>query len=251
MRCASARRKFRSRRRSSGATPTSSAASSSSPCARRRSRPATSAERLYRLRKTCEGGLAAAELAEREDELENRFLAKRVTFQGEEMPLRNAQAKLAVLPSYADREELGRDPGRGERELQPRPARADAGERGARRRPLRHRRRDRAERGGEGDLAARALARAARGERRGDRQLRRAARALVRAAARRRARGRPVQLPHRVDAAALDARGDVHARARDGGLPARRSKSSASISRRSRTSSSISTTGRRSRRVRA
>src|SRR5436853_2149478 len=65
-------------------------------------------ERLYRLRKTCEGGLAAAELAEREDELENRFLATRVTFQGEEMPLRNAQAKLAVLPSYADREELGR-----------------------------------------------------------------------------------------------------------------------------------------------
>src|SRR6478672_9490093 len=53
-------------------------------------------ERIYRLRKTREG------------ELENRFLAKRVTFQGEEMPLRNAQAKLAVLPSYADREELGR-----------------------------------------------------------------------------------------------------------------------------------------------
>jgi hypothetical protein len=64
-------------------------------------------ELLYRLRKTCEGGLASAELAEREDELENRFLAERVTFQGEEMPLRNAQAKLAVLPTYADREELG------------------------------------------------------------------------------------------------------------------------------------------------
>src|SRR5213593_1868348 len=45
---------------------------------------------------------------EREDELENRLLAERVTFQGEEMPLRNAQAKLAVLPEYADREELGR-----------------------------------------------------------------------------------------------------------------------------------------------
>jgi hypothetical protein len=66
------------------------------------------AERIYRLRKTCEGGLVAAELAEREDELENRFLAARVTFQGEEMPLRNAQAKLAVLPGYAEREELGR-----------------------------------------------------------------------------------------------------------------------------------------------
>jgi hypothetical protein len=65
-------------------------------------------EALYRLRKTCESGLIAAQLAEREDELENRFLAERVTFKGEEMPLRNAQAKLAVLPGYAEREELGR-----------------------------------------------------------------------------------------------------------------------------------------------
>jgi hypothetical protein len=66
-----------------------------------------SRELLYRLRKTCESGLVSAQLAEREDELENRLLAARVTFQGEEMPLRNAQAKLAVLSSYADREELG------------------------------------------------------------------------------------------------------------------------------------------------
>ena len=65
-------------------------------------------ELLYRLRKTCESGLISAQLAEREDELENRLLAERVTFKGEEMPLRNAQAKLAVLPEYSDREELGR-----------------------------------------------------------------------------------------------------------------------------------------------
>src|SRR5256885_3573659 len=58
------------------------------------------AERIYRLRKTCEGGLVAAELAEREDELENRLPPTRGTFQGEEMPLRNAQAKLPVLPAY-------------------------------------------------------------------------------------------------------------------------------------------------------
>src|SRR5438034_11022965 len=32
-------------------------------------------ERLYRLRKTCESGLVAAELAEREDALENALLA--------------------------------------------------------------------------------------------------------------------------------------------------------------------------------
>src|SRR5205823_13181468 len=43
-------------------------------------------ELLYRLRKTCESGLISSQLAEREDELENRLLAERVTFQGEEMP---------------------------------------------------------------------------------------------------------------------------------------------------------------------
>jgi hypothetical protein len=64
-------------------------------------------ERLYRLRKACESGIAAAELAEREDELENAILAARVPFRGEELPLRSAQARLAVLPEYADREELG------------------------------------------------------------------------------------------------------------------------------------------------
>jgi hypothetical protein len=40
-------------------------------------------ELLYRLRKTCEGGLVAAELAEKEDELENKLLAQRVMFRGE------------------------------------------------------------------------------------------------------------------------------------------------------------------------
>jgi hypothetical protein len=64
-------------------------------------------ELLYRLRKTCESGLVAAELAAREDELENRILAARVEWQGEELPLRSAHAKLAVLASYADRDELG------------------------------------------------------------------------------------------------------------------------------------------------
>jgi hypothetical protein len=64
-------------------------------------------ERLYRLRKTCESGLITSELAEREDVLENEILAARVTFKGEELPLRSAQARLAVLTDYADREELG------------------------------------------------------------------------------------------------------------------------------------------------
>jgi hypothetical protein len=64
-------------------------------------------ERLYRLRKTCEAGVVSAELAEREDALENAILAARVEFKGEELPIRSAQAKLAVLTEYGEREELG------------------------------------------------------------------------------------------------------------------------------------------------
>jgi hypothetical protein len=64
-------------------------------------------ERLYRLRKTCEAGIIAAELAERDDALENAILAARVSWQGDELPLRAAQAKLAVLTGYAEREQLG------------------------------------------------------------------------------------------------------------------------------------------------
>jgi hypothetical protein len=64
-------------------------------------------ERLYRLRKTCESGLVVADLAERDDALETAILAARVEFRGEEIPLRTAQARLALLPEYADREELG------------------------------------------------------------------------------------------------------------------------------------------------
>ena len=64
-------------------------------------------ERVYRLRKTCESGLVDIELSEREDALENAILAARVPYRGEELPLRSAQAKLAVLPEYRDREELG------------------------------------------------------------------------------------------------------------------------------------------------
>jgi hypothetical protein len=64
-------------------------------------------ERLYRLRRTCEAGIVDAELATREDELANALLAARLTFDGDEMPLRTAEAQLAVLPEYAKREELG------------------------------------------------------------------------------------------------------------------------------------------------
>src|ERR671932_33676 len=56
--------------------------------------------RLSRLRKTGGAGLITAALAEREDALENAILAARVDFEDDELPLRTAQAKLAVLPEY-------------------------------------------------------------------------------------------------------------------------------------------------------
>lgn len=65
-------------------------------------------ERLFRLREACAGGIVAAELAERADALENAILACTVEFDGDAMPLRSAQARLAVLDGYADRDRLGR-----------------------------------------------------------------------------------------------------------------------------------------------
>ncbi len=64
-------------------------------------------EWLYRLRKTCESGLVAAELAEKDDELENAILAARILYMGEDLPLRSALARLAILPDYRERDELG------------------------------------------------------------------------------------------------------------------------------------------------
>src|ERR671924_867571 len=59
-------------------------------------------ERLYRLREACGGGIVVRELAEESDRLENAILAERISFRGEDLPLRAAQAKLAVLEEYAD-----------------------------------------------------------------------------------------------------------------------------------------------------
>src|SRR6188472_819052 len=64
-------------------------------------------ERLLRLREACASGIVLAELAEASDELENAILAYRLEFDGESMPLRTAQARLAVLDAYAARERLG------------------------------------------------------------------------------------------------------------------------------------------------
>ena len=64
-------------------------------------------ERLARLGDACEGGIVMAELADRLDALENAILACRVEHDGEEMPLRAAQAALAVIDEYASRDRLG------------------------------------------------------------------------------------------------------------------------------------------------
>jgi hypothetical protein len=64
-------------------------------------------ERLYRLREACLGGIVVGELAERSDRFENELLAARVEFRGESMPLRSAQAMLAILDEYSARGELG------------------------------------------------------------------------------------------------------------------------------------------------
>ncbi len=70
--------------------------------------PNAGRERLVRLREAAAGGVLALELAEAYDALQNAVLAARLEFQGEELPLRSAQAQVALLGDYADREELGR-----------------------------------------------------------------------------------------------------------------------------------------------
>ena len=78
---------------------------------REEEKAASGDERLFRLREACDGGIVVSELAEQMDALENAILAARVEFDGEAMPLRAAQAQLALLDDYAEREELGRRTG--------------------------------------------------------------------------------------------------------------------------------------------
>src|SRR6187551_997175 len=64
-------------------------------------------ESVARLRLECQEGLVDRELAEREDELENALLAARVAWDGDELPLRTAQARLATETDYRRRDSLG------------------------------------------------------------------------------------------------------------------------------------------------
>ena len=96
-------------------------------------------ERLYRLRKSCERGLLARDLVSMQDEVQNELLAIRIEYRGESMPLRNADAKLAVLDEYADREELGDDPRRRDGDDERAAARGRSRRGGRARRADRHR----------------------------------------------------------------------------------------------------------------
>ncbi len=69
--------------------------------------PEDGRERLTRLRLVCEGGIVTRELAAEDDALENALLAARLAWAGEELPLRAAQARLAVEPEYDGRSALG------------------------------------------------------------------------------------------------------------------------------------------------
>ena len=150
------------------------------------------------------------------------MLAARVTFKGEEMPLRTAQAQLAVLAGVRRPRGARRDPGRRERRVQPRPARAA-------RAPARSSRpsspgspapveRNEEEKG----ISLRELSAVleARERRRRPTRSRALRDALVRAAARPRARPEIPSSYHTVvHAPALAARVDLHEGARDRGLP--------------------------------
>ena len=65
-------------------------------------------ERVTRLREACGNGVVSLALAAAYDELQNAQLAARIEFRGESMPLRNAQAQVALEDDYDAREELGR-----------------------------------------------------------------------------------------------------------------------------------------------
>ena len=133
------------------------------------------------------------------------------------VPLRTAQAKLAVLPSYADRDELGQIQSEAARR-QSRSAGAPPPRRCTRGRAVRHRGCRRAQRGRERHFAARSLRRA-----------RAASIALTDRYEELRekwfdgcsvpAASPPVERPCRVRPAPLAARGDVHEGAGDRGVP--------------------------------
>ena len=67
---------------------------------RERRRRATEQESIARLRLTCQEGIVDRELAAREDELENALLAARVAWDGDDLSLRSAQARLAIEAEY-------------------------------------------------------------------------------------------------------------------------------------------------------
>ena len=176
-------------------------------------------ESIARLRLTCQEGIVTRELAEREDALENALLAARVPWDGEELPLRSAQAQLAVEPDYGRRDGAGSGRARGFVRVQPRA-------RGASRRPQRagvrghgDRRPGRAEPGREGRVAPPDPRRRRHRSRREHASVHAFARAVARPTARSRPGGDAEPRAHGLDPAALAARGDVHEGPQRRGVP--------------------------------
>ena len=64
-------------------------------------------ERVHRLRMSCQSALVFSALASLQDGLVNEELRTRVEFGAESLPVRSAKARVGVLSSYRDREELG------------------------------------------------------------------------------------------------------------------------------------------------
>ena len=155
-RCGSARRRPPSRPRSSRATRPLHPRPARRAARGRGGRAATSSERLYRLRKTCEAGSSRAELAEQEDALENALLARArdVRWRGAAAARRRRRGSRcstrtqSATSSASSSAELGR----GFNPTAPRRCSRRASdleaELSGERRPRR------AQRGGEGDLAA-------------------------------------------------------------------------------------------------
>ena len=118
-------------------------------------------ERLYRLRKTCEAGSSRPSSPSGRTRSRTRSSRARVTFRGEELPLRAAQARLAVLDGVrATARSSASSSGRRRRGFNPERATLLEAREQLEGRGLGRARPRRAQRRGEGDLAARARARA-------------------------------------------------------------------------------------------
>ena len=235
--CGWGRRRPPSRRRSSRATPTCSRASSSTSLARRPRRRPTGdeRERLVPAAQDLRGrDRRPASSPSGRTRSRTRCSRRASRGDGEELPLRTAQARLAAIAGYAERDALGERRARGLGGLQRRAPRAARRARRAARPSVRGVADPVARNEEEKGISLRPLLRRRRPARvESDRRRSTPQRARwLDAPARPGARGRcPRVVPHGLDAAALAARVDLHEGAVACRSASRRSARSASTSR--------------------